>query len=619
MNKKSQAKMQKPVSSGQLQGERAVALMAAGEYAQALEIFEAILEASPHELSVQQQVILCHAHLEHPQQVESLARPLLAEHPELFVVADALARVLVAQQRYQEACVVLAEAIAQPECPAFIYQTYLGVLLDFDCPDADHWVMHDWMGRPTTPVELKFNYAKLLTKRAMYQQLHDFLVELIQAGGAEELSQSQSIYLYYMLFASMMETGRVDDALPFLTKMQQAGASDAHVLRLKAQYFRYSGRVQEGIEALRQSLALEPDVPVALSLLGNLLLDCGQVAESLKAHQEALRLAPESLEYQHSASLTAMAAGDDLRTAWRLYEGRWSSLVTGRKSLLPWPEWRGEKTGGRLLLYREQGLGDEIFWASMFDELCELFDTIVYACHPKLLTILARSFPNIIFVADAPVSHPLVFEEYDYQLPIGSLATYLRPFRSDFARGRPSFLAVDVTRAGHWRQRFALLGKEIKVGLAWRSGNVDGDRARFYPSIESLAPLLSLPGVRFINLQYQVTPEEVAQVHELSAGRFHDFCEIDHFNDLDASIAMMKACDIVVSPSTSTAALAAAAGVPVLDLMAVAVEGIHLGEQHSPWLPMMTLFGKQPEAPWTDSVRQVVDVVTQLVNDAGQV
>ena len=616
MNKKSQAVKQKPVTTGRLQGERAVALMAAGEYAQALEIFEAILETTPQELSVRQQVVLCHAHLQHLEQVESLARPLLAEHPELFVVADALARVLVAQQRYQEACVVLAAAIAQPECPAFIYQAYLGLLLDFDCSFADHWIMSDWMGRHDTAPELRLGYARLLIKMGQYTQLYDFLTGFEQQVESQALEKTLRIHLYSMLIAAVMETGRVAVAPHYLELLQQAGATEAHVLRLQAQYYRYQGEVHRGIAALQRALALEPEVPIALSLLGNLLLDSGQVMESLKMHQEALRLEPENREYQHSASLTAMAASDDLRVAWRLYEGRWASPLTGQKSKLPWPEWRGEKSGGRLLLYREQGLGDEIFWASMFDELSELFDSIVYVCHHKLLTILARSFPNIIFVADAPVSHPLVFEEYDYQLPIGSLATYLRPSRSDFARGRPSFFAVDVTRAEHWRQRFALLGKEVKVGLAWRSGNVEGDRARFYPSIESLAPLLALPGVRFINLQYQVRPEEVALVHQLSAGRFHDFCEVDHFNDLDASIAMMKACEIVVSPSTSTAALAAAAGVPVLDLMAVAVEGIHLGEQHSPWLPMMTLFGKQPEAPWTESVNQVVGVVAQLVSDA---
>lgn len=598
---------------------RADELMAAGEYAQAAKIFEVLFKAEPQNLSVRRNLALCYYFVGRLEEFEDFSRSLLNDTTGCFLVVDALAKFYLDKGRIEDAAGVLAREIVSADCPDYIYRGYLGLLLEYGLLGCDHMILHKWMSRKSSPSELRLGYAQLLANRGNFHALHDFLIQLERDATDLALEQSLLVNVYSMLVGVVMEVGSVDDALHYLGLLESVGADKAHILLLQAQYFRYKGLAHLAIDALRGSLALDMGNAKALSLLGNMLLECGEVAESLKMHYEALRLAPKNSEHQVSAAMTMMAASDDLRAAWQLYEGRWGCSDGGRKSQLPWPEWDGVQTGGRLLLYREQGLGDEIFWASMLEELCSKFDKIVYICHPKLLTIFARSFPSIVFVPDTAVSHPLVFETFDYQMPVGSLAKHLRPARDDFSRNRSSILVVDEIRARHWRQRFESLGEEITVGLAWRSGNVAGDRARYYPSIASLEGLLSLPGVRFINLQYQITQEESAEVKRLSNGRFHDFSEVDHFNDLDASVAMMKACDIVVSPSTSTAALAAAIGVPVLDLMAIAVEGVHLGEQHSPWLPMMTLFGKQPEAPWEDSVCQVASVVAQLVKDRGLV
>lgn len=620
MKKKNTKPASQPTHSRQ-QGAIAVGLMQQGKAAEALAMFEAILARTPDVLAVQQNVVLCHLQLGNYEQVVTLARPLVAATPDAFVMADALAQALAHQDKFNESLLCLAQAMQRKDCPDFIRERYVHVLQWCASLEVDFLLVHDWVAQPTVAVESKLKYAILLAKKWKFQlsfQLFKAIEKTVDTSDQPWL-QSQQIAMHVYYFTVAMEVGNPEEGWRQISKLEALNANEEQVLLFKAQYDRYIGQVNKSIDTLHLLLQRYPENVQAWGLLGKLLLDAGQVEASLKAHQSAMQLAPANLSLQHSAALTAMAAADDLRVAWQLYEGRWYTPIGGEKSRLPWPEWKGERSGGKLFLYREQGLGDEIFWASMFDELCTIFDCVVYVCHAKLITLFARAFPNIIFVPDSGVSHPLVFEQYDYQLPIGSLATYLRPQRRDFASTPRSFLIADPVRAGHWRQRFALLGPELKVGIAWRSGKIDGDRARYYPSLAALQPLLQLPGVCFINLQYQITPAEVEEMQQHSHERFHDFCEIDHFNDLDASVAMMAACDIVVSPSTSTAALAAAVGVPVLDMMAVAVEGMHLGQQQSPWLPMLTLFGKLPDAPWTDSVNQVAAVVAQLVKDRGPV
>ena len=97
------------------------------------------------------------------------------------------------------------------------------------------------------------------------------------------------------------------------------------------------------------------------------------------------------------------------------------------------------------------------------------------------------------------------------------------------------------------------------VGLSWKSSN-----RRFGPEkslrLVDLAPVLAGPGLRFMNLQYgEVAPDIAAAQAELGIG-VHEAAGLDIYNDIDGLLALVDACDVVVTTSNLTAHLAGALG-----------------------------------------------------------
>lgn len=597
-------------------GTIASALLRQERFSEAIPYFEIVLSFFPDNIPMQLGCVSCWLSTGQEEVAINHLRKILLDHNDRPEIWNALGEGYVKAGQYSEACKAFCQALELSDCPESAYINLLGLFMEHELFDADASLLAVWAENPKTHPAWRLNYGAVLYKRGQFIEANDLWVKLL--GDLNQYSDfPKDIYaqLYANLAVCSIELSHVEDALFYCDQAEQYGHAVEKVLGCRAQLCRTQGQHGQALDYAKKAIQHAADFAEMYSLQGQLLLDCGDLAESWRAHQQALALEPDNRRFQFLASQACFSICEDLREAWRLYEGRWFNPRSGCKSVLPWPEWKGEGLRGRLLLYREQGLGDEVFWASMLGEVSQYFDAVLCICHAKLQTLFARSFPNIVFVADRPISHPLVFEPFDYQLSIGSLGAVLRQCRSSFSAAGESFLIADPVRAEHWRQRFAQLGGGLKIGLAWRSVIQTGGRAIHYPPLVEMKPLLQVMGVDFINLQYCATPEECSEIESMLGRPFYNFREVDHFDDLDASAAMMAACDIVVAPCTATAALAAALGVPVLEMEAVAVNGFQLGQQQSPWAPMMTRFGKLPEQPWSSVIEQIAQVVQQLQHE----
>lgn len=594
-------------------GVLASALLKQQQFSGAIPVFDRVLEAQPDNQPMQLGRISCWLAVGSVdmaiQQLQFLLQQS-SQQPELW---NALGQAYVQAGQYQDAYRAFCQALALPNCPDAAYMHLLNLFLAHELFDLDASPLAAWAIDVKTEPALRLNYSAVIYRRSQFNEVHYLLLRLlVDLSRRTDIPDGLYAQIYANLSVTCLELGLFVESSTYCDKAKQYGYAVELLLACQAQLCRVQGQYSQATNYAKQAIRHKNDFDVMYSLLGQILLDCGEVTESWCAHQQALALAPENRQFKFIAALTGFAMHDDLREAWSLYESRWFNLRTGCKSVLPWPEWKGGKQQGRLLLYREQGLGDEVFWSSMFGEVSQYFDAVLCVCHEKLQTLFARSFPSIVFVADRPSSHPMVFEQFDFQLPIGSLGAVLRPHRSSFSHTAESFLVADPVRAEHWQQRLSQLGTGLKIGLAWRSVDLAGGRGIHYPPLAELKPLLQVHGVEFINLQYCAAAEECAEIESMLGRPFYNFREVDHFDDLDASAALMAACDVVVAPCTATAALAAAVGVPVLEMAAVAVDGFQLGQQQSPWVPMLTRFGKHPEAPWPVVIEQIAQVVQQL-------
>src|SRR5439155_1590673 len=108
----------------------------------------------------------------------------------------------------------------------------------------------------------------------------------------------------------------------------------------------------------------------------------------------ALQAAPENVDIGHSLAILRLRHGH-FEEGWQGLElRRRKEYFVGRYRKFPFAEWQGEPlTGKTILVYPEQGLGDEIMYGSCIRELVARVRHVSIECDHKLGALFARSFP----------------------------------------------------------------------------------------------------------------------------------------------------------------------------------------------------------------------------------
>jgi hypothetical protein len=302
---------------------------------------------------------------------------------------------------------------------------------------------------------------------------------------------------------------------------------------------------------------------------------------------------------------------------WRAYELR--LLSEGRiPRKFPCPRWRGEPLEGKtILVHAEQGLGDEIMFASCVPDLLAAGARCVIDCHPKLGTLFARSFPQALVhtgLQDDDVAWLAAYPAPDYETPAGSLPLHLRAHPEAFPR-HAGYLAADPEKVARWRERLAGLGAGLKVGISWRGGT-PGTRAPLRSlTLPQLDPILQTGGTRFVSLQYGTQPAEVEAFQARLGARFVHWQEA--LDDYDETAALVCALDLVVSVCTAVVHLSGALGRPAWVMTPFSPEWRygHAGETMI-WYPSVRLFRQPGLGAWPPVIDAVAGALEQRSRQA---
>nr|WP_211113337.1 tetratricopeptide repeat protein [Azospirillum endophyticum] len=404
------------------------------------------------------------------------------------------------------------------------------------------------------------------------------------------------------------------------------------------------GRVDEAMRLHRRSIAVQPEHPPAHANLGHACELAGRTVEASGHYRRASALQPESADAHNNLATMATLAGRPeeakghlhhaLRidpgfalAAWNLglmdladgriaegwagYDRRFSARQLQRARRIDRPVWRGETLQGRrLLIWSEQGVGDEILFASCFDVLQKLDGPVTVECDRRLVSLFARSFPWVAVraeTADAAGRETVEPPDCDLQMPAGTLPALVRD-RMDRFPSRPAYLRPDPGRTARWRDRLATL-PGLKIGLAWRSQIVTAQRAAAYTGLADWGALLDLPGVSVVMLQYGDCTAELARV-ETPTRRLHRWDDLNLKDDFEGVSALIANLDLVISPATAVGELAGALGVPVWRLGTR--DWTQMGAGVRPWFPSMRLIQPTDGEGLDAAVRQAVRTLAAL-------
>ena len=291
-----------------------------------------------------------------------------------------------------------------------------------------------------------------------------------------------------------------------------------------------TGNPKEAIERIDAAMAKWPDAPEMVHLRWNkglLKLELGEYGEGFDLYHEF----PNRHDCRHY-----LGEGDP-------------------------PTWNGEK-GKTVIVYGEQGIGDEIMFASMIPDLMKDCN-VVMDSHLRLAKMFRDSF-NI------PVYSTREFnairwkhdEKIDYKIPIGSLGKWYRRKDEDFPK--TPYLVADQKLVEKLKVRLKQLGDKPCIGLSWRGGTKATNSQYRNIALDKLKPLLEMD-VNWISLNYQPTSYRAIDEFFGRTG-----LKIHHWNDViedyDMTAALVKNLDLVISVPQSVVHLAGALGTPTWQL-----------------------------------------------------
>jgi tetratricopeptide (TPR) repeat protein len=361
-------------------------------------------------------------------------------------------------------------------------------------------------------------------------------------------------------------------------------------------------QLEAAAASFERALAVSPEYAEARYNLGCVLEDLGRLDEALTSIARALEIKPDYPQARFGQALAQLRSGD-FTTGWRNYESRWQSPDHDTPwRAYPQPKWSGEKlASGRLLLWGEQGVGDEIQFAGLIPEAVRSGNPITLDCDSRLKPLFARSFPEVEVVSGCG---PAQAEEAEIaaHLPTGSLPALFRTNETAFAATVSPYLKADPVERESFRVRYAD-GRRL-VGLAWHTKNQKTGLKRSI-DLEQLAPLFALPGIRWISLQYGDFDALEQQAAAANAPLLFDRT-VDQFVNLDRFASQVAAMDQVITIDNSTAHLAGALGRAVSLLLPYAADWRWLEKRSdSPWYPTLRLFRQPKLGDWEPVIESV--------------
>ena len=276
-----------------------------------------------------------------------------------------------------------------------------------------------------------------------------------------------------------------------------------------------------------------------------------------------------------------------LKKGLKLYEARYDRRRRAGQSMMytnSVTRWQGESLKDKtILLMNEQGIGDEILFANMYERLIQEAGKIIITCDYRLEKLYKRSFPEaeVYITRDTRKMGYLirVYKELeeeiqagtkhvDYAIRIGSLGQHFWEKTTDIPSLREPFFLPDPDIIDVWKSRVEKTGSGLKVGISWASGKADERVHGSYLDIDAIAPILQLPGIEFFNLQYANYEEPIKYAKEKYGATIHMWDDFDVKQDIEANVALMSNLDLVLGPASAPQFFAVAAGVPVWWIMA---------------------------------------------------
>lgn len=377
-----------------------------------------------------------------------------------------------------------------------------------------------------------------------------------------------------------------------------------------AQALSDQGRMNEALLHAERAVQQDPQQPRTHEIHGLVLAQLGRMGDAIAAFTDGLQVDPSNAN-QHAYRGMAKLACMHYQEAWEDFAWRFASDTGDFVRHQDLPLWAGEPISTPVLIWREQGLGDEILYFGWLRYLMATGQPFVAEVEPRLLALCRRSLPGAIII---PLGESANDFGVTHALPMGSLGEFVGGHRSTPAFP-PRYLQSEPATTARFAHQLTSTSADLsplRIGVAWKSFR---PRVGAFKSIELslFLPMARDSRLQLINLQYDTTAEEIEGFNKQALIPMID-PPINKRQDIDSLASVIDCCDLVITISNVTAHLACALGKECWVLLP-AGRGLiwywHCNISHSPWYPTARLYRQQTINSWDGVVCEVNDALAE--------
>ena len=366
------------------------------------------------------------------------------------------------------------------------------------------------------------------------------------------------------------------------------------------------GKLQEAEFSIRKAIEINPNYVDAYTNLGVILKALGQGENAELFIRKAVELQPNNPNSHLNLAIVLLTCKKFIE-GWQEYEWRWrmENYAIGIPHQTIKPEWSlGNR--GRVLLWAEQGLGDELLFLSLVPDFIDKVDKLILKIDKRLIPLVNRTFHERI---DVISNNELIDEDkYDFHIAMGTLPRFLRPNLSSFITSKKLILKVNESKSQELRSEIIDENFDKVVGISWKSNSKINSRKSI--SLEDFILGIYSPRIRFVSLQYGDVSNEINFVNKQYGIEILEVNAVDKFNDIDNLAALIKACDEVVSVGNVNVHLSALLGfsskilVPNNNLFYLGIN-----DDESYWYPSVKLYRQSKTGEWDDQLAKIKDEI----------
>ena len=375
---------------------------------------------------------------------------------------------------------------------------------------------------------------------------------------------SKYVDSYNNLGVCLLELENLDEAFTVFKEGHKIDSNNVKTLVNLGNVLSLQDKILEAIKIYNKALDLEPNNQEILSNIAICYCRENEEKEAKVFYNKAIKINPYDYKLMYAYCALQLKL-NNFSSSWDLFDSR-LLIEKNKVKLKNFELFKNNlfadlklNPENKLLILREQGIGEEILFSSIYKDIIDNFKNIKIEADKRLVSIFSRSFKNDIFVEDGYYSENSKISEFDNIIYAGSMIKFFRKRKIDFTNNNYLLARNDIIYK--YKEKLSNYKEKLKIGISWKSViNIYGSLKSL--SIKDFEPLFTSDRL-IINLQYGNIDNDKEYLS--TQNKFLKiFNDLDLFNDIESCIGLLKNLDLFITVSNSTAHFAGALGIPTI-------------------------------------------------------